>query len=217
MFKSLIRSCVCVLALGFSVPASAEVFYWQDHKTGVSASFPDRWDFVTNVDPNDVLTVYAPGEGHMATCRVNAKNDARFAIYPRHYAGQIQRLYVSDEMWERYYAYADNPVFHSRVDDVGLSHGFASMAQVSFETVDGPKALKRGIAFASLYGNILYTVECSAEASVYHLWHDAFLSFIKSVDFKKHTNHALSGYYRDFLKDKVIKVRGQTVLDDSYL
>ena len=216
MFKSIIRFSLCAFAFGLAAPASAEVFYWQDHETGVSASFPDRWDFVTNTDPNDVLTVYAPGEGHMASCRVNAKEDARYAIYPRHYAGQIQRLYVSDEMWERFYAYADNPVFHSREDDKGLSHGFASMAHVSFETVDGPKALKRAVAFASLYGNTLYTVECSSEASVFHLWQGAFMSFIKSVDFKKHTNHALSGYYRDFLQDRVLKVRGQTVLDDTY-
>ena len=90
------------------------------------------------------------------------------------------------------------------------------MANVLYETQDGPKMMKRAIAFARLYNNVLYTVECSAEESVYEKWHNSFLSFIKSVNLEAHTNFAVEGYYRSFLDDCLLKIKGETVLDDTY-
>lgn len=217
-FKTL--SFVGVLSVSFVAPSFASVFVWQDPQSGVSVSFPDRWAVVSNKDTHDVLTVRAPGEYDYASCKVSAKTDARFAIYPRKFADNIQRVALNDHYWNEHYASVNDTVFHSVQDNKGLGRGFASMAEVSYETapdaLHGLKMQKRGIAFASLYDNTLYTVECSAQASSYHKWHDAFLSFVKSVDFKQKTNYALTGYYRNFMDDCILKVRGPHFADDTY-
>ena len=90
------------------------------------------------------------------------------------------------------------------------------MAVVSYDTTRGAKLRKRAIGFASYYRNKIYTVEWSAEESVYHKWHNAFLGVIKSVDFHDGTNFAFSGYYRDFINDTTLKVRGPSVFEDTY-
>ncbi len=204
----------------FAAPSLASVFVWQDPETGVSASFPDRWMVVTNQDVNDVLTVRAPGEHAFAGCSISAKTDERFKIYPRRFAENIQRVALTENYWQGHFADTNNPVFHSIEDNKGLGRGFASMATVSYETapdnLKGPKVYKHGIAFAALYDKTLYTVQCSAEAAAYSQYHNMFLSFIKSVDFDQRTNYALTGYYRNFMDDCILKVRGPTMWDDSY-
>jgi hypothetical protein len=162
------------------------------------------------------LTVKAPGDHDYATCVISAKQDERFKIYPIHYSGALQRENYSKDMWEDYYNGQTSTVYHLVKDDAGLDEGFASMASVSYETAVGPRMVKRAIAFASLYGNTLYGVECSAEESAYGRWHDQFMSFVKAVDFKRTTNNALSGYYRDFIEDGSLLIKGQNFLDDTY-
>ncbi|MCC6597981.1 MAG: hypothetical protein IT559_04255 [Alphaproteobacteria bacterium] len=207
----------CILALGSVFPASAEVFYWQDPGSKMSLSFPDRWAQVSNQYPGDVITIAAPGRNEFAGCHVNVQDDRRFAIYPAGYDAHIQRRDFSMPYWESYYGIHNNVVFRDVYDNAGLGRGFASMAAASYETASGPKMMKRSIAFASYYNNRVYTVECSAEDSVYPKWHNAFQSIIKSIDFHDPTNaRSSTGYYRDFLRDRTLKVRGQNVFEDSY-
>lgn len=214
IFKTILTvSSFCLLA---AAPAQASVFVWQSEDGMVSASFSDSWGLVHNQSPSGLMTIKAPGDHDYATCQVNASDDGRFKVYPVHYAPNIQRLHVSKGMWEGHFARESSVTFHKVLDNAGLSDGFASMASVSFETANGPKMMKRALAFASLQGDTLYTVECSAEEHAYHKWHNAFLSFVKSVEFKRTTNHALTGYYRDFLADSEIKIKGQTILEDTY-
>lgn len=207
----------CVLAASFAVSAKADIFYWQDKGSKVSLSFPDRWARVSNLNPGDVMTIRAPGAYDFAECRVNVVADGRFKIYPAGYDAHIQRRDFSMPYWESYYGSYDNVIFREIRDNAGLGRGFASMATAAYETAKGPKMVKRSIAFASYYKNRVYTVECSAEDSVYPKWHDAFLSVIKSIDFNDFTNgRAVTGYYRDFLRDKTLKVSGPSVFEDSY-
>ena len=200
--------------------AHADVHVWQDLHSKMTVSYNDTWQRVSNQNPDDVLTVRAPdralGVYDYAECKINVADEGRFKIYPVRYSGNIQRLYISEDFWDRYLGQYDNVVIHKGTDNNGLGDGFASMASVSYETVKGAKMAKRAIGFASHYNNRIYTVECSAEESAYHEWHGAFLSFIKSIDFHDRTNFAISGYYRDFLGDKELKVRGPSVFEDSY-
>ncbi|HOO82617.1 MAG TPA: hypothetical protein PK513_08945 [Alphaproteobacteria bacterium] len=215
-------SSVCALALCAGVSsAAADVAMWRDVGSKMSLTYDDRWDAVSNQNPGDVLTIRAPntaahGLYNFAGCKVNIENDGRFKIYPRRNAGTIQRTAFSRDYWERYFGLYNDVVVHEGTDNNGLGEGFASMASFSFEDYKGAKVKKRGIAFASHYRNRVYLVECSAEESVYHEWHNAFLNVIKSVDFHDGTNFAITGYYRDFLQDKTLKVRGPSVFEDGY-
>lgn len=196
--------------------ASADINVWRDVDTKLTVSYPDTWQQINNQNPNDVLTVRAPGANQFAECKISVADEGRFKIYPRRNAGAIQRLYVSEDYWNDYLGQYNDIVFHEGTDNNGLGDGFASMAAVSYETAVGAKMRKRAIGFAAEYRNHIYTAECSAEQSAYHKWHNPFLSFIKSVDFHDGTNFAISGYYRDFLQDKTLKVRGPSVFEDTY-
>jgi hypothetical protein len=215
LFSKAVLSVSVILGLGVS-NAQASVFVWDSPDANVSVSFGDDWARVHNQKPHDLLTVKAPGDHDYATCVISATQDERFKIYPAHYDAAIQRENFSKTMWENYYNGQTSTVYHLIKDDAGLGDGFASMASVSYETAVGPRIHKRAIAFASLYGNTLYGVECSAEESAYERWHDRFLSFVKAVDFKRTTNHALSGYYRDFIDDGSLLIKGQYTLEDTY-
>lgn len=171
---------------------------------------------VNNQNPGDVLTIRAPGTNDFAECRLHVEDEGRFKIYPVGYSRQIQHLNVSAPYWEEFFATYDNPSFAEFRDNAGLGRGFASMTTASYVTAKGAKVAKKALAFASYYNNHLYTVECSAEQSVYEKWQPAFLGVMQSVDFKKTTNHDYEGYYRDFLSDKPLKIRGETILDDRY-
>ncbi|MCB1652130.1 MAG: hypothetical protein KDI46_08765 [Alphaproteobacteria bacterium] len=209
-------STVAALSMSAAIPAAnASVFVWQADDQSVSASFPDSWQRISNQAPSTLLTIKAPGEYDFATCTISKTPDDRFKIYPIHYAAQIQREYVSQNVWDRYYHAQTNPVFHMVKDDSGLGRGFATMSSVSYETAVGPKMIKRAVAFASLYNKAIYVAECSAEQSAYPRWHNAFMSFMKSVDFKEFTNYALSGYYRNFISDADYKVVGPTIFDTT--
>ena len=209
-----------IAACSYAAQVQASVYYWQNTDKTVSASFSDAWKTVHNQRDGDVLTVHAPGVGHFATCSINIKADNRFAIYPHKFSENIRNVALTSEYWDEYFANVDAPQYHTVLHDAGLGKGFATMALLSFESVpdneSAPRVFKRGIAFASLYNNAIHTVECSAEATVYHQWHDRFLSFVKSVDFKQPTNYAYTGYYRNFLEDCILKVRGPRWTDDTY-
>jgi len=218
MKNTLRITAVSALALVMSVSSvSADVNVWRDPATKMTVSYADTWQRVSNENVDDVLTIRAPGNNEHAECKMNIADEGRFKIYPVHYSGEIQRLHVSENYWDDYLGRYNNVVVHAGTDNNGLGHGFASMVSASYVTAKGAKMNKRAIGFASHYRNNIYTIECSAEASAYHKWHDAFLSVIKSVDFYQGTNFALNGYYRDFINDKTLKVRGPHFTDDSYL
>ena len=221
--KKALQASVCAVVFTAALPsaATAEVSLWRDPETKLTVTYPDRWYDINNMYPNDVLTVRAPsreiGKHDFAECKINAQYDGRFKMYPVQYSAPIQRLYVAEDYWGQYHARYDDVVIHKGTSNNGLGDGFASMAQASYTTPGGEKMRKRSIGFASLYRNVLYTVECSALESAYHDWHNSFLSFIKSVDFDNPSNFSLSGNYRNFITDKTLKVHGPSFREDSYL
>lgn len=216
--KNFLRlSAVSAIALLSLVgPARADVNVWRDLHTKMSVSYDDSWQRISNQKPDDVLTLRAPAGYGFAECKVNVADEGRFKIYPTGLSGPVQRLHVSENFWDQYLAQYDHVDIYEGTDNNGLGRGFASMAFVSYDTVMGAKMRKRAIGFASYYRNHIYTVECSAQEGVYAQWHDRFLSFIKSVDFDEGSDSTLNGYYRDFLSDKTLKVRGPHVFEDTY-
>ncbi len=194
-----------------SVPQAAQADYvvWKDSDTGLSLSWPDSWRIVSSADPDDVITIMAPsGRGH-AACRVRAREDMRFAIYPPHYAGTVQRVGYSADFWSRYLAeYTDYQIYRA-YDGAGLGRGFASYAIAGYESaVPGPYMARRSIMFASNYNNIVYILECSSHEDTFTRWQNLFLSIAGSVDFKPARHQLRNGHYRNFISDRRIQFRG---------
>ncbi|GJL85341.1 MAG: hypothetical protein DHS20C02_11160 [Micavibrio sp.] len=196
---------------------SAEVFYVENDKGRFSMSFPDSWALSHNQKPDDMLTVWAPGEYDYATCRMKVREDRRFLVYPVRYSGEIQRSAYSKDFWFDYLNEHTDPYLAYVTDVGGLGRGFASYAEAFYTTAVGPKMVKQAIMFASLYHDKLYVLECSAEIESYPKWHKAFLSVAKSVDFTKSISEMKTGYYpHDFLGYSPLVIYGERPFDDTY-
>jgi hypothetical protein len=204
---------LAVLLCAVAIPAKADVFMWRDADTRMTVTYADTWRSIHNQQPDDVLTVAAPGDGEYATCRLRVRDDGRFKIYPTRYSDEIQRLNYSRDFWDAYVGEFAGASINGVWDDAGLGDGFASFADVSFISNAGPKVQKRGIMFATVYGNNTYIAECSSETASYEHWYKNFLSFVKSVDFRDAYHIHPNGWYRDFTTDEVIRIRGAKDVD----
>lgn len=200
--KFLLSSALVALSFLPAVSARADVWFWQDDKTGLTVTFPDTWAMITNRAPDDILTIAAPG-GDRAMCRIRAREDRRFMIYPVSYMSSVQKVAYSREFWERYMNGDYDLVSLDAVQDgAGLGRGNASYAVATFDA-PGPEngTLKRGLMFAALYNDTAYIADCSADASAYNVWAPAFQGIMKSIDFKKVYHERPTGHYRKFLED----------------
>lgn len=199
-----------ILLAGLSGPARADYVVWQDADTGVSLSWPDTWQMVNNADPDDVVTIMAPsGRGH-ATCRMRARKDARYTIYPPYFSADVQRVAYSFPYWNDYLAeYSDFEIYNIR-DGAGLGRGFAGYALAGYTSaVQGPEMRRRALVFASLYNGTAYILECSSHEDAFARWKGLFLSIAGSVDFKKAHHELRSGNYRDFMADRRIEFESE--------
>ena len=218
MKKTLLSLCsgalvLAALSTSFPQSAKADIFEFHDPQGRFQVTFPDRWRATSNQKADDVLVVKAPGEHEYVECRVRVRPDNRYAVYPANYAPNIQHVAYSREFWENYLGdYNDVHVdaFH---DDAGMGRGFASWADVSFTTAQGPLMEKRGIMFVSLYENNAFIIDCSAQKAAYEKWRPSFLSFIKSIEFTPITTPFRSGYYRNFMGDQPLQIRGASEHD----
>ncbi|MCK5284877.1 MAG: hypothetical protein KAJ86_04745 [Alphaproteobacteria bacterium] len=213
-----LRSFQIVLALLVFQSSSvfAEVYFWQDPVSKMSLTVPDTWRMSHDQKPDDVVTFLAPGAGDYASCRMRIREDKRFAVYPRRYEDEIQRVYFSRSFWEGYVSEFTDAVLNDVHDNAGLGRGFASYADVSFVTAVGSKVEKRGIMFASLYGNKVYVAECSAQSNAFSKWYPSFMSIVKSVDFRKRVPEFSGGYYRNFFQDYKLVIYGKGEMDRDY-
>jgi hypothetical protein len=214
-FKFLLPAVAALSVLGV-LPTRAEIYVYQDPETRVSVTVPDTWRKGNNQKPDDALTLLAPGESDFSSCRVRVRQDRRFTIYPHMYAGEIQRLNYSRQFWEDYLSEYDGAMLQSVTDNGGLGRGNASYARASYTTSAGPKVEKEAILYVSLYNDRAYILECSAARSAFSYWEGFFASVIKSVDFRKIIHEFPSGHYRNFLRDKTLRINGARPEDAAY-
>ncbi len=200
-----ILAVVLACAAVFSAPAKADYVVWQDEETGLSFSYPDTWQTINNQQPNDLVTFAMPSHGDEAQCRIRKDDDHRFLIYPSQYQGDIQKInFAGHEFWDGYLSLYEQPQIHSINDGAGLGRSYASVAVVSYVNApDEPYAFKQSVLAVSPYYDHVFMVECSAMASNYRAYHDLFLSFMKSVDFKKEFHELTIGNYpHDFINPR---------------
>lgn len=197
-----LRLFIFIVVLTLPSIARADYFVWQDEKTGLSITFPDTWKVQSNANPDTILTVAGPSENGQPVCRVDARDDKRFTIYPARYGEDIQKVAVSRPFWRTYLAQYDQYNLGNVVDGAGLGRWFASYAMASYTKRFGTVYQSRsGIMFASLYRDKMYIVECSSLEHAYDRWALDFRGIIKSIDFKKAYHELPTGEYANFLKD----------------
>ncbi len=194
--------------------AKADIFVWKDQSEEVSVSFPDRWRVVNNHHEDEILRIAAPAiKGHYeeAQCRIRVRDDHRFLMHPIRHSDEIQRVHVSEHFWKDYTSEFAGVKINKVTNNAGLGRGFASFADITFESYEHPKMVRRGIAFASLYNNKLHVLECSAEQSSYSSWHASFMGIVKSIDFQPKVPFK-RGFYRNFYGGKTV-IEGRSPRD----
>jgi hypothetical protein len=188
--------------MAFVVPAKADYAVWTDVHTGTTVSYPDTWKPINNQQPNDFLTLSLPSGEDNAVCRIRADEDKRFMIYPNRLRGDVQQVEFSNNFWDQYTASYDQVNVLRQADGAGLGQGFASIALISYTTPpDEPYAVRAGIMEVANYFDKTYVAECSVAANSYSRWHQSFLSFFKTVTFKKSYHELKVGNHWNFLKD----------------
>ena len=198
-----------IFLLSFS-PVKAEYFLWEDSKSGLTLTFPDNWKMQTSGTSNEILRIAGPGQDN-PMCRVKAKEDKRYTIFPSDYGDAVQREAVSIPFWKDYMTYYDDYTIDRVFDGGGLGRWLASYAFGSYMHRNGTAYESRqAIMFASLYYDTLYVIECSTLNNGYDKWGPIFRSIIKSVDFKKTYHEHQTGEYANFLKEADLYFWAQT-------
>lgn len=195
------RILLFIAVLLVPLTARADYFVWEDSKSGLTMSYPDTWKKQNNRNSDEVLSILAPSDGDNPVCKISISDDKRYVIYPAEYGDAVQREAVSIPFWKSYMARDyDDYVIDKVYDGGGLGRWHGSYATLAYSKRDGTVSqARRGMAFASLYYDKLYVVECSALDGGYEKWENNFRSVIKSIDFKKMYHERLIGEYADFL------------------
>lgn len=187
-------------------PAHAEIFQWGNQGVTTTLTFPDTWRRVSDQQPDDVITILAPGTDN-AMCRMRVNEDRRAVIYPRDYARTVQHINYSQDFWNGYAGQLGPSNINSVTNDAGVGRAFASWADISFVTYDGKQM--RAMAYGGVYHDHSYVFECSSTAESYANWEKYFLSVLKSVDMRPEYMTSVNGNYRDFQNDPKLKIHGK--------
>jgi hypothetical protein len=188
--------------------ARADFYVYADEDHGITASFPDSWKIINNQKPDDVFTVSASGAEDFAQCRVRAREEGRFKIYPKRFDDEIVRSEFDEEFWRKYLAEYDGVQLFGYQENTGLGRGHASIAEARFY-VPGTGTPKLGMFSVSFYNNTAYIAECSSAEPAYKARRNSFQSFMKSIDFKKVPHELTGGEYEYYNSNKPsIRVRG---------
>ncbi len=184
--------------MGFATPALADYSVWQDSTTGVSLSYPDTWRSVSSLQPDDLLTIAAPTKGENAQCRLKARPEKRYMVYPASLASAVQKRAVSKEFWDKYLAQYNNVTISFLAEDGGFGRGHGSVSSASFTIAHPQTGMPRsGILAASLYRDTLYILECTVDPQAFEYWRPVFLGILKSIDMPKREHELLHGNYAD--------------------
>ncbi len=185
------------MSLG-AVPARADYAVWQDSKTGASLSYPDTWRSVASLQPDDLVTIAAPSKGEHAQCRLKARPERRYMVYPASLASAVQKRAVSQAFWDKYLAQYDNVSVSFLTEDGGFGRGHGSVSSASFTIAHPQTGMPRsGILAASLYRDYVYILECTVDPQAFEYWRPVFLGILKSIDMPKRAHESVGGDYAD--------------------
>jgi len=188
--------------------AKATSFVYQDADYGFQTSFPDSWLMQTTDTPTTRLLVRPPVTDDMASCRVKAVNDRRAVIYPFVHRGASVRNAVGFNFVDQKINENNNAEIVNYYPKGSMGKSDATFSQVKFDMYDdqGNAYRMHGVVLTAIYGENRYTFSCSAKESSYGRWEKVFGSIMGSVSLKEYGHLVPTGYYRDFLSDKEVKI-----------
>ncbi len=204
-YFSLFALALCLVPL---TSAHADYFVWQDPKTGVELTFPDTWKRVSNQKPDDLLTILAPSPEDQALCRLRARSDERWTVYPVWHAADVQRFAYNQDFWDGYLAEYNTKRVQMYKDDAGLGKAFAStvLARFTRAAPKEPQGPRLGQMWAGVYYDTAYILDCSAKENAFGTWQPDFAAIAKSVDMRKIIHElSIGNYPRNFMKDRYIE------------
>ena len=164
--------------------AKAEVFVWKDAEFEISFVYPDLWREQLNGNPDVRLDILAPQAQDLARCKIFAKEDKRYMMYPQKYNRRINSIVYNMEGVRQHYIEKDTLSVITRDDFAGIGRADAVFAEVRF--IDRSRAAAipmQGLMFATLNGDMNFVIECEAAARNFEYWRPIFLNMVKSVDF----------------------------------
>lgn len=207
---SCVKNFIISLILAVSVfsfsafETKADVFVWEDPKSGLTVSVPDTWDIVHSSHPDTVVTFQSSNKKEDAKCEISLVKDLRFTIYPHRYEDEIQILNFGKKYWIEYlYDRYDTIRGLAVKNSIGIGRGYAGMAEAQYVTAGAEPSIRHAIGFVSHYYDDVYTLECSTLSGAFNRWRSIFMSVAGSVDFKKKYHENLGGNYRNFLKSEI--------------
>ncbi len=210
------KKLICILISGIvltgivltsAAPAKADYFVWQDPQSGASLTFPDTWKRLSTRKPDELVRLAGPDTQGQPICRLRARADNRFTVYPVWLSDAVQQFAYSKDFWEEYTGEFDNVQFHSIEDHKGIGKAFASRAVVSYTPVNPDPFIQRtAIMFAGVYFDEAYVFDCSSEVSAFNKWLPLFESIAKSVDMRKTHHELATGDYRDFITNQRVRL-----------
>lgn len=175
---------VLILGVFAALPAKAEVFLWKDPQFEIDFVYPDLWREQFNGNPDTRLHILAPQGRDFAACKIHAKEDKRYMMYPVRYTQRVNSIVFSADNLRQVLIEKDNLSLLSRDDYAALGKADAVYAEFRHVARPGPAPIPmQGLLFATLYGDMHLVFECEAAARNWTYWQPIFLNMAKSVDF----------------------------------
>ena len=119
----MLRLFIFIAVLALPTIAKADYFLWQDDKTGLSMTFPDTWKMQNNAAADTIMTVGGPSDTAQPVCRIDARSDKRYVIFPVEYNDAVQKVAVSKPFWDKYLSQYDGYSLGGVYDNAGLGKG----------------------------------------------------------------------------------------------
>lgn len=208
---------LAVITLVALSSARAEYFVWQDPKTGASLTFPDTWRMINNQKPDDLVTLIGPSNTDRPICRLRARQDGRYTVYPLEFSRDVQHFAYSQDFWSDYVGEYNDVLYDYFKDDANLGQAFASMTVVTFtNATPREKAQRMGQLLAGVYHDTAYILDCSSSRASFAAWQPDFAAIGKSVQLRPVMTANPQGYYpHAFLRRGYTPVRAVTAPEIS--
>ena len=196
-----IMTCAGLTAIMFAPQiAQADTFVYHDPDFDFSLSFPDTWRKQSPETPINVFRVSANDPVARATCRIEAQNDIRAAIYPEEYMADAVEFTITDRFWDIYNNEYGNVDVVMRRDGAQMDKAHAEVEVIHYDGKDGQRM--SAMVLASFYADTRYVMHCEATQDTYQKYAPLFGSIMGSFTLKSKYHAVPTGFYRDFLSDK---------------
>ncbi len=182
--------------------AQAEVFYWKDPEFKIDFVFPHEWRIQHDKNTDVRIRVLAPQGQDYASCKISAKRDGRYAMYPDRYVQRVNSVVFDVKGLMQYWIEHDNVRMIHRSDYASIGKSHAVYAEARYTRNFGIRNLPmRGMVLATLYGDMNLVFDCEAAERNWNYWVPEFMSMARTVNFPLNQRSTPNGWYRRFQED----------------